>query len=370
MKKKLLFLAISAILAACSSTPEGFVIEGELRGELENGTQVFLKTTDSLRRSLIELDTTTIENGVFQFTGTATTPQLNYIFIDGIRGNAPIIVENGTISFKAQKDSLSFAQLKGTQQNSLFMNYLEETRTLASMSRSMNEDFRRANASQDTAAIQAVREEYLELQERGKTFELDYVRENPNALISALVLEKIMASKTATLEEITSLYEAFTPEIKETAPGQRLKAQIDNAKATEVGTKAPEFSGPTPDGSQLALNEVKGKVTLIDFWAAWCKPCRMENPNIVSVYNKYKDKGLNVVGVSLDRKKEDWLGAIESDGLEWNHISHLQYFQDPIAVLYSVNAIPAAFLLDENGVIVAKNLRGPALEEKVAELLN
>ena len=112
MKKKLLFLAISAILASCSSTPEGFVIEGELRGELENGTQVFLKTTDSLRRSLIELDTTTIENGVFQFTGTATTPQLNYIFIDGIRGNAPIIVENGTISFKAQKDSLSFAQLK------------------------------------------------------------------------------------------------------------------------------------------------------------------------------------------------------------------------------------------------------------------
>ena len=115
---------------------------------------------------------------------------------------------------------------------------------------------------------------------------------------------------------------------------------------------------------------MKGKLTLVDFWAAWCRPCRAENPNIVKVYEKYHDKGFNVIGVSLDRKAEDWKKAIADDGLAWNQVSNLAYFNDPIAKLYNVDAIPAAFLLDENGIIVAKNLRGDALEETVSELLN
>ena len=107
---------------------------------------------------------------------------------------------------------------------------------------------------------------------------------------------------------------------------------------------------------------------LVDFWAAWCRPCRAENPNIVRVYNKYKDKGFKVLGVSLDRNAEDWKQAIADDNLDWQHVSNVRYF-DEIAELYNVSAIPASFILDENGVIVAKNLRGDALEEKVAELL-
>ena len=238
------------------------------------------------------------------------------------------------------------------------------------MSKTMNDDFRKASLAKDTATVEALRAEYLELQERAKDFELDFVKAHPDALISALILEKIIASKALPFDEVQSLYKALSPEVKNSKPGKRMEKELEKAKTTAIGTTAPEFSGPTPNGEQLALNDVKGKLTLIDFWAAWCKPCRMENPNIVSVYEKYKDKGLNVVGVSLDRKKEDWIKAIESDGLSWNHVSHLQYFNDPIAQMYQVNAIPAAFLLDENGVIVAKNLRGPALEQKVAELLN
>jgi thiol-disulfide isomerase/thioredoxin len=113
---------------------------------------------------------------------------------------------------------------------------------------------------------------------------------------------------------------------------------------------------------------VLGKVTIVDFWAAWCKPCRAENPNVVQVYNKYHDKGLNILGVSLDRRAEDWTKAIEEDGLVWNHVSNIKYF-DEIAELYNVRAIPATFILDENGVIIAKDLRGPALENKISELL-
>ncbi len=370
MLKKLTVLLVVILIASCGTTPEGYVVNGELRGDLENGTQVFLKTTDSVSRSLVEVDTTTIENGVFAFTGKNTVPKMYYLFFDGVRGSAPIILENGTISFTAQKDSLAFSNLKGTEQNEMFMTYLEESRRLSSMSRSMNEDFGRARAEKDTAMMESLRTEYLELQDKAKNYELDFVKENPNALIAALILDKVISSKSLPIKEVEELYKTLTPEIKETKPGKRIKQQIALLKVTAVGSEAPNFSAPNPEGNILALNDVKGKVTLVDFWAAWCKPCRAENPNIVSVYEKYKDKGLNVVGVSLDRTAAAWKKAIEEDGLAWNHVSNLQHFQDPIAQLYGINAIPAAFLLDEDGVIVAKNLRGPALEAKVAELLN
>ena len=147
------------------------------------------------------------------------------------------------------------------------------------------------------------------------------------------------------------------------------KAREEKGKSTAIGATAPDFSGPTPEGKELSLKEAMGKVTIIDFWAAWCKPCRVENPNVVKIYNKYHSKGLNIIGVSLDRKEEDWKKAIADDNLSWNHISSLDYFNDAVAKLYNVEAIPATFILDENGVIIAKNLRGDELESKISELL-
>ena len=370
MKKLLQVLVLTMFVIGCNSVPEGgFRLEGKLKGEVKDSTQVYLKTLDSTR-NMVDVDTAYIAEGNFSFEGKEKGPQLYYLFFQGIPGNAQVIVEEGSLSFSAQKDSLAYSKLGGTPQNEMFMDYLTEIRRFSEIGRTFNRDLRLAQQNGDQATMQSLREEYLELQEKSKDFEKEFITNNPSSLISVLILERIAAQKALPFEEIDEMAKNLSPEIKNTPPAKRLMTLLANLKATAIGQPAPEFSGPTPNGDLLALNDVKGKVTLIDFWAGWCKPCRMENPNIVSVYEKYKDKGLEVVGVSLDRQRDQWLNAIQEDNLQWNHVSNVQYFQDPIARLYQVNAIPAAFLLDENGVIVAKNLRGPALEAKVAELLN
>lgn len=367
MKKLILPVLLIGMLLACNTNPDGFKVEGALSGEVENGTQVFLKKTDEANQ-LIEVDTATIENGKFTFSGASGMPELHYLIVNSVRGNIPVVIENGNIEVSAQKDSLGYAKIKGTLQNDLFADFLEQSRGMAKRARSMSDEMRNASALKDTAAMNSLRDEYFELQEEAKTFELNFAKENPEALISALIIEKVLTKKALPENEIKELYDALNPSIKETSVGQRIKTKLDKLVSTSIGVKAPNFSAPTPTGDELALNDVLGKVTIVDFWAAWCKPCRAENPNVVKVYNKYHDKGLNILGVSLDRRFEDWTKAIEDDGLEWNHVSNVKYF-DEIAELYNVNAIPATFILDENGFIIAKNLRGSDLENKISELL-
>lgn len=376
MKKFLLSLSVIIGLAACNGKPDGYVLNGTLSGDIENGTQVFLRKINESNQPY-DVDTTTVENGKFTFSGPADSPDLIYLFIDKVQGYTPLVAEKGTIELIAQKDSLNFAKVKGTLQNDIFYKYLDRSKELSNQAISIQKDLQQATMAGNEATVNSLRDEFSELQEEYENFELDFIKNNPNGLISALLIEKALGTRQVGSEEAQKMYDALSAEIKETAPAKKIlealnasKAQEEKEKNTAIGAVAPDFSGPTPDGGQISLKEAMGKVTIIDFWAAWCKPCRVENPNVVKVYNKYHDKGLNIIGVSLDRKEEDWKKAIADDKLSWHHISSLDYFDDAIAKLYNVEAIPATFILDANGVIIAKNLRGPALEEKIAELLN
>lgn len=166
--------------------------------------------------------------------------------------------------------------------------------------------------------------------------------------------------------------DSVTQKLSQTMPNnfyvQNLIAQVESQKTLIVGAEAPEIALPNPDGEVVSLSSLRGKYVLIDFWAAWCKPCRAENPNVVRMYNKYSDKNFEILGVSLDRTREAWLRAIEQDGLPWLHISDIKFWQSAAAQTYQVSAIPATFLIGPDGKIIAKNLRGRSLEAKLQEI--
>src|SRR5690606_9732699 len=179
----------------------------------------------------------------------------------------------------------------------IFYKYLNKSRELSDQAMSIQKDLQQASMVGNEATVASLRDEFTELQEAYKNFELNFIKDNPSGLISALLIEKALGTRQIGSAEAQEMYDALSAEIKETAPAKKIienlnaeKEREDKVKNTAIGAVAPDFSGPTPDGGEISLKQAMGKVTIIDFWAAWCKPCRVENPNVVNVYNKYHSK--------------------------------------------------------------------------------
>ncbi len=370
MKYLLTLFIIAGIIGCKSDAPEGYSISGEIVG-IEDGKYIYVSQLGQNNQPEM-VDSVAVEDEKFFLDlPEVENPVLNFINIKGYNGNVMFISENEPLKIEVYKDSLKTSKVSGGEENRVFYEYLAHLKELNEEVIQMRMEMReQMTQSPDMELMAQFQEREEELMESDMSFKKKMIRENPNAYVSLLVLTD-MQSMGASTSEVKEYYELISDKLKQTELAKNLKTELDKRSAVEIGSKAPEFSGPNPDGEELALSELLGKVTLIDFWAAWCKPCRVENPNIVRVYEKYHDQGFNIVGVSLDREdqRERWLQAIKEDNLTWPQISNLQYWQEPIAQLYGVRAIPAAFLLDENGVIVARDLRGENLENKVKEML-
>ncbi len=283
------------------------------------------------------------------------------------------IADNTPIEFKVYPDSIYSSEISGGADNEVLSTYLESVKGVSKKMGEQRKAAQEAMMNKDSVALQNLQAFQEQLFEEDKQTKASLVESNPNSIVSVMILQDMLNTSAYSSAELKGFYEQLSPEVKELPLAKIVKTRLDKMSKTAVGSKAPEFSAPTPEGNELALNDALGKVTLVDFWASWCKPCRVENPNIVEVYKKYHDQGFNIIQVSLDRpgQKDKWIQAIEDDNLgAWNHVSNLMFWQDPVAVDYGIRAIPAAFLLDENGKIIAKDLRGDALGQKVGEVLN
>ncbi|MFO7745143.1 MAG: TlpA disulfide reductase family protein [Psychroflexus sp.] len=360
-------LSLLVLLASCNSSDPK--LEATIE-DVPDGTNVYL-THLGPQNIPVPADTTQVQNNSFEFKLEKSNQQINLIQIEGVDGNLIFIKDNENIKIEANQANLRESKISGGVHNKLLDDYLSLIINFSEKGNQLKNKRQEAIKKNDEVALLDLKLDAEAIQEEAKQSTLAFIKENNNSIVGMMALSDVMNSKTVPLNKMRSLYDNFDDEVKDTPLGKMLGQNIAKIGATDIGAEAPMFSGPTPQGEELSLEDAMGKVTLIDFWASWCRPCRVENPNIVSIYNDYKDRGFTVVGVSLDKpnSKDAWIKAIEDDNLEWNHISNLKYWQEPIAQKYGVKAIPAAFLIDENGIIIGKDLRGDDLRKKVEEVL-
>lgn len=377
MKKIVLIITAAFITIACNKVSENeFLISGTANG-IENGKKIFIEIQGETG-SIIK-DTGVIENGKFELKGITESIDLGFIRIENEPINLPLILENGEINVTITTDTVQNSKIGGTKNNDLFQAFNEDSKVIIRK----KGKFEKANAgrikaaktAKDTATVNQIMKEYGTFQDELNKVSVNFIKKNPDAYLSVLLLENFTMRQYISLEEIKAYYEKLDKKLLNTKSGKNIKMVLDSQnKATStndvsVGKLAPDFSAATPDGKQASLKQSLGKVTIIDFWASWCGPCRAENPNVVALYKELHSKGLNIIGVSLDKDAAKWKEAIAKDGLAWTQISNLKYWDEPIAKEYNVQSIPATFILDAKGVIVAKDLRGDALKAKVKELL-
>lgn len=282
-----------------------------------------------------------------------------------------LIVHRSDIEVNVDGNSQQgFAEIKGSPDIDL----IEKVQELQAKVNSdpaaarLNEEYTLAAQRKDQNAILALQQKYMQLVKKYNDQIATLMVENTPSLAVINLLQQNILDKDQYYSTYVQVAEKLKKEWPDYSQADNFVSYVDKMKLLAVGQPAPEISLPNPEGKIVPLSSMKGKYVLVDFWAKWCGPCRQENPNVVNAFQKYKDKGFTVYGVSLDRNREEWMQAIQQDKLTWTHVSDLKYWQSEAAKTYNITGIPFSLLLDPNGVIIAKNLRGAALHQKLEEI--
>ncbi|MDF2514886.1 MAG: Peroxiredoxin [Sphingobacterium sp.] len=322
MKKLVLF--IICLLPVLLTAQEPFTLEGHL-GKLKKGQKLYLL------KDKIVIDSATVDDGRFVIHGEISEPELASISLEknGYGEQLGFYLDKGKISIEGP-NNLNGAKIKGSKINT-------ENEQLENAIRTLD----------DTEAC------------------LDFAASHPDSYISLVALERISKDENS-LDRVKEAYKKLSGRLKETSKGAALPALFGGG--VDIGTIASDFTLNDAEGKPVKLTDYRGKYVLLDFWASWCVPCRVENPNLRRNYDKFKAKGFEVVGVSLDKTKGPWLKAIQDDDLPWRQVSDLKGWQSKVPVAFSVVAIPQNFLIDPNGRIIARDLKGDLLEKKLEEI--
>jgi peroxiredoxin len=331
--RKTIIIAVAAfvnVVFFCGIQPQrGFTVRGEIKGLSNAYIYLNWQQGDS-----VKIDSALVKEGKFKFKGHVVDPSLAVIFLKKQRP-VRFYLENADIEMTGSADSMARLSIKGSATQSEFETY--------------------------NLRIEGIKNGDQMIKET-----ISFIADHPRSYLSIDKLQEFSAR--IDYKTLNRLFGGLESSLKESIAGKRLEKQVVIYKNTSIGSMAPVFDQQDVNGKNISLADLRGKYVLLDFWASWCVPCRQENPNVLKAYNKYHEKGLTILAVSLDEKAENWKKAIEEDHMPWLHVSDLKGTENAAALQYGVFSIPSNFLIDPQGKIVAKDLRGASLEEKLEQL--
>lgn len=377
MHKLIAGVVLVATLASCGNADKfikaapgdsSYTVKGNLKG-IDTGW-VFLY---NIQNAGGKPDSAKLNKGDFEFKGFVSEPQFAVLGVVGMNADTEpplfVFLEPGTFTVEASADSIGKGKVWGGNSQKELEKYTASLKPLEEKTKKLMADYQQAVATGNADKIAEVQKSYEGLEAENKNIVSKFVKENPSSYVSVVQLAQVFGfdPDPAVVEP---LFNGLDEKLKTTHYGQQIKSALESAKKTAVGGIAPDFTLMDISGKPVSLSSYKGKYTLVDFWASWCGPCRQENPTVVKAYYMYKAKGFDILGVSLDEKKDSWQKAINDDKLAWTQVSDLQGWKSETAAQYGIKFIPMNFLLDKDGKIIAKSLRGEELIRKLGELLN
>ena len=363
MRNVIAIFVFALMVFSCQMAKDEFSIKGSIEG-VETGKIYLQKLVDG---QPLSIDTADVVDGKFTFKGKMESPDLRILRLNEQDYFAQFFLDNASVTIKAKKDSLRNTKITGSPTQDIFQIYMTEVEKLNKDMMALQAKYQNAMSTGNADEAEKAKIDGQAMQDNNLFYTKNFVKEHSNSVVSAYITLAMLAGQVGGAE-LDSIVGKFTPEIGTSEYVIKLKEMIQEQKKTAIGVEAPDFSMNDQEGKSVKLSSLRGKIVLIDFWASWCAPCRQENPNVVKLYNQYHEKGFEILGVSLDKEKENWIQAIKDDQLSWIHVSDLQYWQNAVARLYGVNSIPQTYLLDKDGKIIAKGLRSEELGKKLAEL--
>ena len=368
MQVALLGLLLFASCSAGESKENGggkdkVVLQGKVENPVASGHIILEEIQNN---NVVPIDTFSLgQDNTFKESVVVKEPGFFRLNLFG-KQYVTLILNKQDVKIQADLNSGEPAKVEGSRDTDYVQRINEVVQGSAEKVRALEQAFVEARNEQNEVRMKELQEEYLQLEEQKREEVKKALRGMESSI--AHVYGVSYLDQEADFPFLDSLSTRLIKDLPNSRYVKDFAQGVNSMRSTVVGQVAPEISLPNPQGETKKLSDLRGNVVLIDFWAAWCGPCRRENPNVVKMYNKYHDKGFEIFGVSLDRNKEDWVKAIEKDGLVWTQVSDLSYFNSEAARTYNINAIPATILLDKEGRIIARNLRGESLEAKLAEI--
>ena len=373
MKQFILLVIVALFFATCAQRQVGdneYTINGtyDTKG---NPARAYL-TYD--KGGVQMIDSTDIVNNTFNFSGEVENPframmTVSYDLAQPVTFSGDVLIfyiEPGTISLTSDA-RLSTAEVKGSLLND---NYQEWQKIYTPLQQSFISMINAVNTAQEGEEKENVYKVFEKAQQDLRTAGLNFIQKYPDSWVSLNEAYPVASGMKQDALEADEAFHLLSSHLQSTESGIKIREQIDRLLAVAIGAKAPDFTQNRPDDKSVSLSDFSGKYVLIDFWASWCGPCRLENPFVVKAYNEFKANNLAVIGVSLDSDKEAWTKAIQKDKLLWTQVSDLKGWNNEVAQLYSVRAVPSNYLIDPDGIIIAKNLRGEELSATLKKYLN